>query len=161
MTYPIVEYAHKIGKNTAEFTSTDMVRFQAWWMKHPSKVIVEAGIKKQLKRVVAIHQQSEKIKQEERMGTTIKSVKLQAAQTSRLPVDIMGENITNAIEEMVEEYVEDTKSKENETVCSMELTRADVISLIWGLQTLLNEYDFEGNDMSLTFNSLLEGLRDV
>lgn len=33
--YPIVEYAHKIGKNTAEFTASDMSRYTAWWIKQP------------------------------------------------------------------------------------------------------------------------------
>ena len=33
--YPIIEYAHKIGKNTAEFTASDMSRYTAWWIKQP------------------------------------------------------------------------------------------------------------------------------
>lgn len=32
---PMVEYAHKIGKNTAEFTTSDMVKYTEWWLKQP------------------------------------------------------------------------------------------------------------------------------
>lgn len=35
MPYPMVVYAHKIGKNTADFTTSDMVNFTRWWMKQP------------------------------------------------------------------------------------------------------------------------------
>ena len=30
--YPIVEYSHMIGKNTADFTVTDLVKFTKWWV---------------------------------------------------------------------------------------------------------------------------------
>lgn len=33
--FPIVEYAHKINKNTAEFTVNDLVAFMKWWVKQP------------------------------------------------------------------------------------------------------------------------------
>lgn len=33
--YPIVEYAHIIGKNTADFTMGDFVKYMKWWMKQP------------------------------------------------------------------------------------------------------------------------------
>ena len=33
--FPIVEYAHKINKNTAEFTVNDLVAFMKWWTKQP------------------------------------------------------------------------------------------------------------------------------
>lgn len=33
VNFPIVEYAHIIGKNTAEFTMFDMMGFMNWWMK--------------------------------------------------------------------------------------------------------------------------------
>jgi hypothetical protein len=32
---PIVEYAHMIGKNTAELTAGDMSKFTKWWMEQP------------------------------------------------------------------------------------------------------------------------------
>ena len=32
---PIIEYAHKINKNTAEFTVNDLVAFMKWWTKQP------------------------------------------------------------------------------------------------------------------------------
>lgn len=33
--FPIVEYAHKIDKNTADFTVNDLVAFMKWWTKQP------------------------------------------------------------------------------------------------------------------------------
>lgn len=33
--FPIIEYAHKIKKNTAEFTVNDLVAFMKWWVKQP------------------------------------------------------------------------------------------------------------------------------
>lgn len=34
-SFPIIEYAHKIKKNTAEFTVNDLVAFMKWWVKQP------------------------------------------------------------------------------------------------------------------------------
>ena len=31
--FPLVEYAQKIQKNTAELTTSDMVKYMVWWMK--------------------------------------------------------------------------------------------------------------------------------
>ena len=33
--YPIIEYAHSINKNTAEFTLKDFAGYMKWWMKQP------------------------------------------------------------------------------------------------------------------------------
>jgi hypothetical protein len=39
--YPLVEYAQKIGKNTAELTANDMAKFTVWWMaQQPRKDIL-------------------------------------------------------------------------------------------------------------------------
>lgn len=35
--YPIVEYAHMIGKSTADFTMGDFVKYMKWWMKQPQR----------------------------------------------------------------------------------------------------------------------------
>lgn len=35
--YPIIEYAHKIGKNTAEFTTKDLTEYMKWWLKQPQR----------------------------------------------------------------------------------------------------------------------------
>ncbi len=35
--FPIVEYAHKINKNTSEFTVNDLVAFMKWWTKQPQR----------------------------------------------------------------------------------------------------------------------------
>lgn len=169
MIYPIVEYAHKIGKNTAEFTTMDMVRFQEWWVKYPKKEVVTAAIKKQLKRVVAIHQQSERIKQEERMGKTIKSVKLQAAMNSRLSSDQV-EDIEQVEEdyevveigegEIAEEEVSETLPEE-ESVADMGLTKTDVAALLWCVTTMMTDYDMTDHKYEASLVSLKEGLEGV
>lgn len=33
--FPIIEYARKIGKSTAEFTVNDLGAYMKWWMKQP------------------------------------------------------------------------------------------------------------------------------
>ena len=44
--YPIVEYAHKLKKSTAEFTTTDLVAFTKWWIKQPDREDLLAMSKK-------------------------------------------------------------------------------------------------------------------
>lgn len=44
--FPIVEYAHKINKNTAEFTVNDLVAFMKWWVKQPVRKDILAMSKK-------------------------------------------------------------------------------------------------------------------
>lgn len=44
--YPIVVYAQKIGKNTAELTTMDMVNFTKWWIKQqPRKDVLNMAKK--------------------------------------------------------------------------------------------------------------------
>lgn len=54
MIYPLVEYAHKIGKNTAEFTASDMAKFTVWWMKNPQRQDILKAIQTQQKRATKI-----------------------------------------------------------------------------------------------------------
>jgi len=35
--YPLIEFAHKIKKNTAEFSTKDLAAFMKWWMKQPQR----------------------------------------------------------------------------------------------------------------------------
>jgi len=43
MIYPLVQFAQKIGKNTADLTVNDLVAYMKWWLKQPiRKDIVEA-----------------------------------------------------------------------------------------------------------------------
>jgi hypothetical protein len=37
IVYPLVEYAQKIQKNTAELTTADMVAFMKWYMMQPQR----------------------------------------------------------------------------------------------------------------------------
>jgi len=75
--YPIVEYAHKIGKNTTEFTTIDMVNFTKWWMKQP----IKEGLVNMAKKYT--------------------TKKFQEAQTSRLAEQGIESPINNGEEEIV------------------------------------------------------------
>jgi predicted metal-dependent peptidase len=79
MEYPIVTYAHKIKKNTAEFTAGDMAAFTKWWITQPKSV------------------QKEWMEQ-----MTARSERVKNAMTNRLPVGVVEE-----IEEVVEEVKND------------------------------------------------------
>jgi len=120
ITFPIVEYAHKIGKNTAEFTTIDMVNFNKWWMKQPTRVEELINMTKKY---------------------TTKS--FQAAQTSRLAEQGIESPINDGEEEIV-------IHEEDEIVCSMELTRKDVNALIWGIKQLFSDYELGEMGISLT-----------
>jgi hypothetical protein len=125
--YPMVEYAHKIGKNTADFTTSDMVNFTKWWMKQPlSKEFI--------------------------MST--KNNKYNQAVKSRVPVDV--EQVDDSV---VEELVEESQ-QEQEVVVEIGLTQQDINALLWGLETLLAEYDFsEMQEVEESLSSLSEALQ--
>lgn len=130
MIYPIVEYAHKIGKNTAEFTAKDMAAFMKWWMDQPNKENVIMAIKKQQTRAAQVVKQ------------------------------LNDENVEEVIEEMALEELEE-EAQEQEAVCSMDLTQADVDALKWGISQLLNDYDLAEHVHGASLGGLLEGLEGV
>jgi len=136
--FPLVEYAQSIQKNTAELTTSDMVAFMKWWLKQkPRKDLINVTPKQQItynKDVTAMN-------------------KYRAAQHSRLPIEILEQGIESPINDGEEEIVIHT----DEIVCSMDLTQMDVSSLIWGLETLLNEYDLEENEIGVSLKGLLDG----
>lgn len=76
---PIVEYAQQIGKNTAEFTVTDMCNFSKWWMKQQPRKDLTNMAKKH--NVAAF----------------------QNAQMSRLPVTALEQELDDKQEEMIAE----------------------------------------------------------
>lgn len=68
--YPIIEYAHLINKNTAEFTLSDFSKFMKWWMKQP---IREDMVGKQGYEAAMQSRSPEYVEpiEEEQMGVTI------------------------------------------------------------------------------------------
>jgi len=134
---PIVEYARKIGKNTSEWTATDMSKFVSWWMKQPMRedLIV--------------------------MAKRHNLAAFQAAQRSRLNSDQVAD-IEQVDDSVVEEMQEEVMSFENETVCTMELTRTDVEALLFCIGRTFEDYEMEENHPhTVSLLGLKEGLEGV
>jgi hypothetical protein len=139
--YPMVEYAHKIGKNTAEFTVSDMVNYMKWWMKQPDK----GGGKKVTPD-----------EREEFMKDPNKRMTPQQRKEYEKDVAAMKKYREETTEETTEEVV-----SEEEVVCSMELTRVDVDALLWALNEVFENYDLTGTTYDNALASLKEGLMGV
>lgn len=152
--YPIVEYAHKIGKNTSEFTTKDLDAYMKWWMKQkPRRDILEG----------TPAQKATYKKDVENMN------KFRAAQTSRLPkslADPISYEEDAVVEEMQEEvaqgkFAADSVVVGEEMVCSMELTRLDVEALKFVLGRIFEDYEMEGHEYGASLSSLKESLEGV
>lgn len=131
---PIVEYARKIGKNTAEFTASDMANFVSWWMKQPIRKDLTMGLK--------ITKNGFEKFQQKKHGST--------------PTDI--EQVEESeVEELIEEEQEE-QVEETEVVCELGLTKNDVRALEWALAEVLEKYDF--HEWSQT-GEALEGIKKV
>ncbi len=152
--YPIVEYAHKIGKNTSEFTTKDLDAYMKWWMKQkPRKDLMEgtAAQKAQYKKDVTAMN------------------KFRAAQTSRLSSDQVAdiEQADDSIaEEMQEEaaqgkFAADSVVVGEEIVCSMELTALDVKALLFAIARVCEDYEMTGHEFEASLSSLKESLEGV
>lgn len=120
--YPLVEYARKIGKNTADMTAYDMAKFTKWWIQQkPRKELLDMG-----RKIVAKAKQNEQVN-----GAKI----LRNKKEEVVEMDEVEEMET--IEESEGETVE-----EQEPVCEIGLTQQDVDALVWAVSTVLGEYDF-------------------
>lgn len=142
--YPIVEYAQKIGKNTAELTVNDLGKFMQWWMKQkPRKDLLK----------LTPEQRTQYNKDVAAMN------KFRAAQTSRLnsnQVIDMDQADDSIAEEMAEEL-----AVEEEIVCSMELTALDVKALLFAIARVCEDYEMTGHEFEASLQSLQEGLNGV
>jgi len=155
--YPLVEYAQKIGKNTAELTTSDMSKFTKEWMKQPVRKDLIAVTPEQRtqynKDVVAMS-------------------KYRDAQTGRLAGkqlddELVGDSeIMNYVSEEDQDRINDGVEivsivSGDGAICSMELTKADVIALQWALSKIFEDYDLTNSEMEAPLKSLLEGLEGV
>lgn len=139
--FPIVEYARKIGKSTADFTAIDFVNFMKWWMKQPiRKDLIMVDFNKHLKK------NGFEASQQKKHG--------------KFPVD--QEMVDESeVEEMTEEMMQD-EADSTEVVCELGLTKKDVQALVWGLNELLTTYDFhEWSEVGETLTNLKEALDGV
>ena len=130
---PLIEYAQSIQKNTADLTVNDLTAFMKGWMKQqPRKDILN-------------------------MAGKYKIGQFQSAQRSRLPKDLTEEECT-VVDIKLEE---DGTVTGEEVVADIGLTQADVDALVWGINELMTTYDFEGNKMGETLQSLLSSLKEL
>lgn len=139
-SYPIIEYAQKIGKNTAEFTTKDLSAFMKWYMtQKPRKDLLT-------------------VTPEQRKGyeKDLKAMnKFRDAQTSRLPADLIGRNIEEDREEDREEVVD------NEIVVELGLTRIDIDALLWALNEIFENYELTGTPHNRALLDLQESLKGI
>lgn len=140
--FPLIEYAQKIGKNTAELTAADMAKFMVWWIKQvPRKDLIKVTPK----------QQTEYNKDLTNMN------KYRAAQHSRLPIEVLEQGIESPINNGEEEIVIHT----DEVVCEMGLTKIDVEALKWAILQVTADYNMEGHEYGVSLKGLLEALEGV
>ena len=142
--YPIIEYAHSIGKNTSEFTTKDLDAYMKWWMKQkPRRDILEG----------TPAQKATYKKDVENMN------KFRDAQTSRLPkslADPMSYEEDVVVEEM--NLKVDEPGSCEEIVVEMGLTRLDVEALKFVLGRIFEDYEMEGHEYGKSLADLKESL---
>ena len=132
--YPIVEYAHLIHKNTAEFTVKDLAGFMRWWVGQP-----------------------------ERKDLLNMSRKYDAAMKSRLTSEQVAD-IEQADDAIAEDMLQQMGEDECQIICEMGLTQVDIDALLWALNVVNGEYallidDPMGNSL-LNLKESLEALKE-
>jgi hypothetical protein len=166
--YPIVEYAHKIGKNTAEFTVNDLAAFMKWWLKQPQRRDILEATAAQRKVYEADVAAMKQWREDQKMGKN--SGKMKNAATSRLPKQFNDELVGDSeimdmtdVEEVVEgDFAADSVVVGEEVVCSMELTRADVDALLFSISRTFEDYQMEEyHPHTISLTQLKEGLEGI
>lgn len=137
--FPLVEYAKKIGKNTAEFTIKDLAGFMKWWLPQKQRedlIKMGANYKQDLAAMKKFREEGARVNQTEVSAS---------------------EELAEALENGIMKKV----SGESEIVCSMELTKIDVEALLWAINEIFENYDLTGSIHDLSLQSLKEGLEGV
>jgi hypothetical protein len=143
----IIEYAHKIEKNTADFTVKDLQAFMKIWMKEKSSVTPEQRtVYNQDVAAMKIWRENEKMAKH----TTGKFKDAQMSRLSEL-----------GIESPINDGKEEIIIHAEEVVCDMGLTRADVIALQWALSKIFEDYDLTNSEMEVPLKALLESLESI
>lgn len=167
---PIIEYAHKIGKNTAEFTVKDLVGFMKWWMKQPPRKDLMEATPAQIATYKADVAKVQKYFKEQKMSKTSQYNNAMRSRlgnrnepsarlTSNQVVDVEQADDSVAMEMSEEMMAEEVVSEE--TVCSMELTKTDVEALLWAINEIFENYELAGTVHEKSLKDLQEGLSGV
>lgn len=150
--YPIVEYARKIGKNTADLTVKDMINFTKEWVRQEIREdlakMTPAQREVYNKDVEGMKQWRKEGNKEMAKHTT---VSFQQAQTSRLAERGIESPINNGEEEIM--------IYTDEVVAEMGLTQVDVDALKWVITMACADYELGA--MEIPLKELLEALEGV
>jgi len=131
--YPIVEYAQKIQKNTAEFTLKDFAGYMKWWLKQqPRKDLI--NMKSNYKQDLAAMQKYRK----------------EQAEATEVEVDIIQD-----------EEAEETEEVSEDVVCTMGLTKEDVTALLFAISRVFEDYEMSGHKYGASLAGIKEGLEGV
>lgn len=134
--YPIIEYSHMIGKNTAEFTVQDFIKFTKWWVRQEIR-----------EDLLTVTPEQRKAYEKDVQAMN----KFRAAQMSRLPADKTAEDIED---EAVEEV-------ENEIIVEIGLTKIDIEALKFAIERILADYEMSEHEYGAALSDLLEALKGV
>ena len=146
---PIIEYARKIGKNTAEFTVRDLQKFMQWYIKQPPRKDYMEATAAQRKMYEEDKKKVQEYHKEQNMANNKQYTN---AMKSRLT--------SNQVEDMANVVMEEETPAE-EIVCSMELTQIDVEALLWALHEIFENYDLTGSVHDLALSNLQKGLQGM
>ena len=132
----------------------DLVRFTNKWIKEPSSIILLQAVKAQQQRAAKIGKELQLNRKEDNMAKhTTTSYK--NAQTSRLAERGIESPINDGQEEIV-------MHGEEEVICSMELTKADVAALLFSISRTFEDYNMaEDHPHTISLSSLKEGLEGI
>jgi UDP-N-acetyl-D-mannosaminuronate dehydrogenase len=135
----IIAYAHKINKNTAEFTVKDLCAFMKEWMRPPTKQEIAKMNPAQRAEYNKDLANMKKWREEE---TIAKKKKEDMMKNTEVAQDEVG-------------------VEEAEIVVEMGLVQADVNALVWALQQIYENYELEGTVHDEPLKGLYSGLKDL
>jgi hypothetical protein len=154
--FPLIEYAQKIGKNTADFTVKDMINFTKEWVRQE---IREDLVKMTPEQREEYNRDIVNMKQwRGEQGMSKNSQKMKDAATSRLSVNL---NDQELIDDGMAIEAQEESEQENEVVCEIGLTKTDIEALLWALHEIFENYDLTGTVHDLALKGLQEALEGV
>ena len=119
----IIAYAHKINKNTAEFTVKDLCAFMKEWMRQPTKQEIAKMTPAQRAEYNKDLANMKKWREEEIIA---KKKKEEMMKNTEVAQDEVG-------------------AEEAEIVVEMGLTQEDINAFVWALKQVIDNYDLTGS----------------
>jgi hypothetical protein len=165
--FPIIEYAHKIGKNTSELTATDMIKFTKWWIKQPIRDdIVSMKVKVTPEQNIVYNQDKAKVlehyKKFPNEAQKIQNMLLGKIQKEpQIMKKYASEQDFIAAQDFIETTVQQNEMEhEQEIIVELGLTKTDVESLLWVISEIYENYELAGTMYDASLKNLQEGLQE-